>query len=41
MKTPAIAEPMHLDTGDAKPIKQRAYKLGRTETGIMDKEVAG
>ena len=41
LKTPALAEPMHLDTGDAKPIKQRAYKLGRTEQGIMDKEVAG
>ena len=39
LRTPAKGEPFEIDTGDAKPIKQRPYRLADRESLWLEKTV--
>lgn len=39
LHTPALAPPMHIDTGSHKPVRSRYYKLGSEENKVMKETV--
>lgn len=40
LQIPATGEPFEIDTQDARPIKQKPYRLGEAEQQFLDKTIS-